>query len=365
MNLYGLPLRELTEIVRSRRLPDYRARQIARWLYHRHADSIGAMTDLPADLRDEWKTAFRIASPQPDGVELSTDGTQRLTWVTDGDDIYESALIPDRERATLCISSQAGCRIGCKFCLTARKGLRGNLSPAEILGQYRNLPARDHVTHIVYMGMGEPLDNTDGVLRSLEIFTSEWGYALSPRRITVSTVGILPDLERLLDTTGVNVAISLHAARREDRLPLVPSENRHPIATVVELLRHRAALALPPFPGTGRRRVSFEIVMLDGITDRPDQAEAVRSLIEGIPARVNLIPWNPFSGTTFRPSPRPAIERYQAILKRSGITTTIRESRGEDIGAACGLLAGRRRVVERPSTVHQVTHRSVRPAVPF
>ena len=346
MNLYGRTLTELTQAVRSRGLPDYRARQIARWLYQRHADSIGAMTDLPADLRDEWTGAFQINTAQPDGVELSTDGTQRLTWLTAGGDIYESALIPDRERATLCISSQAGCRIGCRFCLTARNGLRGNLSSAEILGQYRNPPARDRVTHVVYMGMGEPLDNVDEVLHSLEIFTSGWGYALSPRRITVSTVGILPELERLLDATDANIAISLHAARREERLPLVPSENRHPIAAVIELLRHRAALALPPFPGTGRRRLSFEIVMLDGITDRPDQAEAVRSLIEGIPARVNLIPWNPFAGTAFRPSPRPAIERYQSIIKRSGVTTTIRESRGEDIGAACGLLAGRRRTLE-------------------
>ncbi len=351
MNLYGLTLAALTEIVQSHRLPDYRARQIARWLYHRHAESIGDMTDLPADLRDAWKDTTRIIAPSPDGVESSGDGTNRFTWVADGDEIYESALIPDRDRSTLCISSQAGCRIGCRFCLTARKGLRGNLSSAEILGQYRNLPGRDEVTHIVYMGMGEPLDNTDEVLRSIDVFTADWGYRLSPRRITVSTVGILPDLERLIDTTDVNIAISLHAARREERLPLVPSENRHPIAAVVELLRHRAALALPPFPGTGRRRVSFEIVMLDGITDRPEQAEAVRALVQGIPARVNLIPWNPFAGAPFRSSPRPAIERYQAILKRSGLTTTIRESRGQDIGAACGLLAGRRPAPGHPSSV--------------
>ena len=256
--------------------------------------------------------------------------------------MYESALIPDRDRLTLCVSSQAGCRVGCKFCLTARKGLRQNLSAAEILGQYRNLPERDRVTHVVFMGMGEPLDNTDEVLASLDILTADWGYGLGPRRITVSTVGMLPDLERLLDASDVNVAISVHAARREDRLPLVPSENRYPIASIVDLLRHRAALALPPFTGTGRRRLSFEITMLDGVTDRPDQARAVRDLIEGVPARVNLIPWNPFPGAPYRPSRRDAIEAYQAVLKRAGITTTIRESRGQDIGAACGLLAGRR-----------------------
>jgi 23S rRNA (adenine2503-C2)-methyltransferase len=272
---------------------------------------------------------------------VSEDGTAKHTWWTADREPYESALIPDDGRLTLCVSSQAGCRIGCKFCLTARQGLRKNLTTAEILGQYRNLPQRDLVTHFVFMGMGEPLDNTDEVLRSLDVLTSDWGYGFSPRRVTVSSVGILPDLERLLDSTDVNVAISLHAARREDRLPLVPSENRYPVADIVDLLRHRAQLALPPFTGTGRRRLSFEITMLDGVTDRESQAEAVRDLIAGVPARVNLIPWNPFDGTSFRPSPRSAIERFQSILKRAGITTTIRESRGQDIGAACGLLTTR------------------------
>ncbi len=341
MNLYGLPLSDLVDLVRSHRLPDYRARQIAQWLYRHHADTIADMTNLPAELRESWADEYTVDSPHPQSVETSSDGTRRYTWLAPGDDIYESAVIPDEDRLTLCVSSQAGCRIGCRFCLTARKGLRWNLSSTEILGQYRNLPERDRVTHIVYMGMGEPLDNTDEVLKSLSVLTGEWGCHMSPRRITVSSVGILPDLERLLDATDVNVAISLHAARREERLPLVPAENRHPIATTLELLRHRANLRLPPFPGTGRRRLSFEVVMLDGVTDRPDQAEAVRDLIRGIPARINLIPWNSFPGTTFRPSPRQAIERYQAVLRRAGITATIRESRGQDIGAACGLLAGR------------------------
>ncbi len=341
MNLFGLSRSDLLDLVRSHRLPDYRARQIAQWLYRHHADTLTGMTNLPSELRERWADEYSVDSPRPQSVEESRDGTRRYTWVAPGDDIYESALIPDEDRLTLCVSTQAGCRIGCRFCLTARKGLRWNLSSAEILGQYRNLPERDRVTHVVYMGMGEPLDNTDEVMKSLDVLTGEWGYGLSPRRITVSTVGILPDLERLLDESEVNVAISLHAARREERLPLVPAENRHPVATTLELLRHRAQLGLPPFPGTGRRRLSFEVVMLDGVTDRPDQAEAVRDLIRGIPARVNLIPWNSFPGASFQPSSRAAVEHYQRILKRSGITTTIRESRGQDIGAACGLLAGK------------------------
>lgn len=340
MNLYGQSLETLTTLVREAGEPAYRGRQIAEWLYAHHADSLEQMTNLPAALRERWAGTHEIAAPPPESAGVSSDGTAKYVWHSFEGETYESALIPEKERLTLCVSSQAGCRIGCKFCLTARGGLRDSLSSAEILGQYRNLPERERVTHLVYMGMGEPLDNTDEVLRSLDIMTSDWGYGFSPRRITVSTVGILPDLERLLDASEVNVAISLHAARREERLPLVPSENRYPIASIVELLRNRAQLALPPFTGTGRRRLSFEITMLDGMTDRPEQAEAVRDLIHGIPARVNLIPWNPFPGAPYRPSRRSAIEAFQSILHRSGITTTVRESRGQDIGAACGLLAG-------------------------
>ena len=342
MNLFGLTEPELTNLAIDAGLPRYRGRQISEWLYKHHASRLEEMSNLPADLRDRWQGAHEIRTPLPENAGASSDGTRKYTWPAFGGDIYESALIPAGDRLTLCVSSQAGCRIGCKFCLTARKGLKQNLSSAEILGQYRNLPEREQVTHFVYMGMGEPLDNTEEVVRSLEVLTSDWGYGFSPRRITVSSVGILPDLEHLMDRTDVNVAVSMHAARRVDRLPLVPSENRFPIAQIVDLLRHRASLALPPFTEHGRRRLSFEITMLSGVTDRPEQAAAVRDLIQGIPARVNLIPWNSFPGTNFEPSRRADILAYQSILRKAGIMTTIRESRGEDIGAACGLLAGRR-----------------------
>lgn len=342
MNLYGLTEPELTALAVEHGLPRYRGRQISEWLYKHHASTLGEMSNLPAELRSRWEAEHEIRTPEPERAGVSSDGTQKYTWPAFGGDIYESALIPAGDRLTLCVSSQAGCRIGCKFCLTARKGLKQNLSSAEILGQYRNLPEREQVTHFVYMGMGEPLDNTDEVLKSVDVLTAAWGYGFSPRRITVSSVGILPDLEYLMDKTDVNVAVSMHAARRVDRLPLVPSENRFPIAQIVELLRHRASLALPPFAERGRRRLSFEITMLSGVTDRREQAAAVRDLIQGIPARVNLIPWNSFPGTSFQPSRREDILAYQAVLRRAGIMTTIRESRGEDIGAACGLLAGRR-----------------------
>lgn len=333
---------QLQDLVTDHGAERYRATQIAECLYKRDGRSIDEMDNLPGELRERLGEDAEISEMEAESAGESSDGTRKYVWSTFGGDVCESALIPDGRRLTLCVSSQAGCRIGCKFCLTARKGLKQNLSPGEILSQFSRTPERDSVTHLVYMGMGEPLDNLDSVLTSLKVLTSRWGYGFSPRRITVSTVGLLPDLERLLDETDVNVAVSMHAARREVRLPLVPSENRHPIAGTVDLLRRRAELALPPFTGSGRRRLSFEITMLDGVNDSLAEAAAVRDMIAGISARVNIIPWNSFPGTSFRPSPREAILAYQDVLKRAGITTTIRESRGQDIGAACGLLAGRK-----------------------
>ena len=333
-------------LVRELGAPDYRADQIAEWLYRRRAKSLDDMTNLPKDLREKLAGHSIIRTVAPEDAGQSNDGTRKYVWPSFGGDIYESALIPEEKRLTLCVSSQAGCRIGCSFCLTARKGLRQNLSPAEILSQFGNAPERDEITHFVYMGMGEPLDNIDAVLDSLQVLTSSWGYGFSPRRVTVSTIGLLPQFERLLDETQVNVAVSLHAARREVRLPLVPSESRHPIRALVDLLHQRVEHALPPFTGTGRRRLSFEITMLGGVNDSTDDAADLRNLIAGIPARVNLIPWNPFPGAPFEPSPRRSILAFQSILKRAGIMTTIRESRGQDIGAACGLLAGRRETVQ-------------------
>ena len=339
---------QLLELIQEHGAPGYRAGQIAEWLYKHHARLALEMVNLPKDLRERLAPQVTVDSVRPEEAGHSGDGTRKYVWPAFGGDIYESALIPDGKRLTLCVSSQAGCRIGCKFCLTARKGLKQSLSTAEILSQFANTPERDAITHFVYMGMGEPLDNIDAVLDSLRVLTSSWGYGFSPRRVTVSTVGLLPQFERLLDETEVNVALSLHAARREVRLPLVPSENQHPAKSLVGILRDRAELELPPFTGTGRRRLSFEITMLKGVNDSIAEAAAVRDLISGIPARVNLIPWNSFPGTSFEPSPRHSILDYQSVLKRAGIMTTIRESRGEDIGAACGLLAGRRESPEQP-----------------
>lgn len=337
---------QILHLVQEIGAPAYRANQIAEWLYKRQAESHGDMNNLPKGLREKLAGYSIIHTVKPENAGQSGDGTRKYLWPSFGGDVYESALIPEEKRLTLCLSSQAGCRIGCQFCLTARKGLKQNLSTAEILSQFGNASERNEITHFVYMGMGEPLDNLDPVLDSLQVLTSPWGYGFSPRRVTVSTIGLLPQFERLLDETHANVAVSLHAARHGVRLSLVPSENRHPIRALIDLLRRRAGLALPPFTGTGRRRLSFEITMLSGVNDSTDEAAAVRDLIAGIPARVNLIPWNPFPGAPFQPSSRASILAYQSILKRAGIMTTIRESRGQDIGAACGLLAGRRENAE-------------------
>ena len=343
MNLYGLTLSQLESLVAEFDQPAYRARQIAEWLYHHHVGSLKEMTSLSQQLRGALDERTEIRTPTGTDSGRSIDGTGKAVWDAFGGDQYESALIPDGKRLTLCVSSQSGCRVGCAFCLTGRMGLRQDLSAAEILGQYRNLTERNEVTHFVFMGMGEPLHNLDSVLASLEVLTAPWGYGFSPRRITVSTVGIHPEFDRLLDATDVNIAISVHAARHEERLKLVPSEKDHPIAETIDILRTRAKLALAPFTGSGRRRVSIEVTLMDGVNDSEGHARALRDLCTGVPVRVNLIPWNAFPGARFRPSPRAAIERYQALLKQAGLVTTIRQSRGQDIGAACGLLAGRRK----------------------
>ena len=340
MNLYGLTLAQLQSLVAEFDQPAYRARQMAEWLYHHHVDCAEAMTNLPHALRGALGERTEIRTPTGADAGTGSDGTGKVVWEAFAGDRYESALIPDGKRLTLCVSSQSGCRVGCAFCLTGRMGLRQDLSAAEILGQYRNLAERDAVTHFVFMGMGEPLHNLDAVLASLEVLTAPWGYGFSPRRITVSTVGIHPEFDRLLDATDVNIAVSVHAARHEERLKLVSAEKDHPVAETIDMLRNRAKLALPPFTGTGRRRVSIEMTLMDGINDSEDHARKLRDLVRDVPVRVNLIPWNPFPGARFRPSTRTAVERYQAVLKQAGLVTTIRQSRGQDIGAACGLLAG-------------------------
>ena len=329
--LYGQTFAQLGELCRSLGLPRYAAGQIARWLYVRHAGSIGEMTDLSAASRALLEAHCTLGLSAPVGESSSGDGTKKYLFRTDGGAFIESAYIPDGERATLCISSQAGCRMGCVFCATGRQGLRHSLSTADILNQIVSLPERDRLTNLVFMGMGEPLDNTDNVLRALEILTHEQGFGWSPTRITVSTAGMIPGLVRLLDESKVHVAVSLHNPFPEERAAIMPIEKAYPIREVAALLRGRDF--------SHQRRISFEYIVLAGRNDSQRHVRELCRLLDGIRCRINLIRFHKIPSSPFYSPGDEEMIRLRDTLTAKGIQTTIRASRGEDIQAACGLLS--------------------------
>jgi 23S rRNA (adenine2503-C2)-methyltransferase len=326
----------------------YRARQVLAWVHCRGVSRFEEMANLPKLLRSRLTGAFRIGRLEPSTVAASADGTRKLLFRLPPEPAaagraaaIESVLIPQierpdgaRDRLTLCVSSQAGCGMGCGFCATAAMGLVRNLRPAEIVGQVRAaqaLAAPERLTNVVLMGMGEPLANYAAVVAAMEILTAEWGYAISPRRITVSTVGLAPEIPRFIAETRVNLAVSLHAPTDRQRERLVPVNRRYPLAALLAACRD--------VPLARRKRITFEYVMLAGENDADADARALVRLLHGLRAKVNLIPWNPFPGAAFTPSPRARVLRFQALLRQHGLSATIRESRGQDIQAACGQLA--------------------------
>ena len=304
---------------------------MASWLYRRGCTDIAAMTDLSKAAREALASSYRLGLEAPRSVAVSRDGTKKYLYRTADGHYVESAYIPDGDRATLCVSSQAGCRMGCRFCMTGRQGLRGQLTSGDILNQMASLPERGRLTNMVYMGMGEPLDNPDQVLRSLEILTAEWGYGWSPTRITVSTAGVVPGLRRLLDESRVHVAVSLHNPFPEQRAEIMPVERAFPVRDVVSLLRR--------YDFGGQRRVSFEYIVLAGMNDSPAHVKELARLLDGLKCRINLIRFHKIPGSPyFSPDDR-RMEAFRDALSRKGIVTTVRASRGEDIQAACGLLS--------------------------
>jgi 23S rRNA (adenine2503-C2)-methyltransferase len=327
----------------------YRAAQILTWVHRKGARDFAAMSNVSRPLREALAADFGLDRMAPAVVQQAADGTRKLLFhLPAGEDVraaaIESVLIPQhgrpggaRDRLTLCISSQAGCAMGCAFCATARMGLVRNLRPGEIVGQVRAALAEtapEPITNVVLMGMGEPLHNYDAVRTACEILTAEWGFAISPRRITVSTVGLAPLIPRFIAETRVNLAVSLTATTDAVRTRLMPVDKRWPLATLL------AACREVPIPR--RKRITFEYVMLAETNDSDDDAARLVRLLHGLRAKVNLIPFNPFPGAGFTPSPRERIDRFQATLRRAGVNATIRESRGRDIQAACGQLAAAR-----------------------
>lgn len=333
--LVGKLPEELEAFAQARGLPAYRGRQLFRWIQFRRATRIEAMTDLPRRVREELAPAVRIGRPEVVRSQRATDGTRKCLFALEDGETVESVLIPDEERLTACISTQVGCPLACRFCLTGLMGMRRNLAAAEIVGQVLGLQdqleAGERISNLVLMGMGEPLLNFQEVERALRILCHELGANVSPRRITLSTAGHVPGIRKLAASDlGVNLAVSLSATTDAVRDQIMPINRRWPITELMEACR--------AYPLPQRRRLTFEYVMLDGVNDSREDAVRLVGLLSGIRCKINLIPFNATPDLPDRPSPRHRVETFQKILHDRGLTATIRESRGRDILAACGML---------------------------
>ena len=332
--LLGMTPDQLKEIALEAGLPGFAGKQIAQWIYGRRVRTIAEMTNLSKAGRERLSERYEVGVAEPVGKAESSDGTRKYLCPVNGDpgNAVEAVMIPDGDRKTLCVSSQAGCKMGCKFCMTGRQGFHGSLSAADILSQFFGIDEAGELTNTVFMGMGEPLDNWEEVKRVIEVLTAPWGFAWSPKRITLSTIGVLPNLKRFLDECRCHLAVSLHDPFPEERATLMPVEKAYPIRDVISLVRK--------YDFTGQRRVSFEYTMFAGHNDTPRHADALLRLLQGLECRVNLIRFHRIPDFPYGTSSQAAMEAFRDRLARGGLTATIRASRGEDILAACGLLAG-------------------------
>jgi 23S rRNA (adenine2503-C2)-methyltransferase len=340
--LLGKTLSELQAVAAAAGLPPYGGGQLAQWLYVRRARTFDEMTNLSKAARAALAETYDIGRVSPVQAFTSKDGTRKYLFPTRSEGKFiETVMIPQyedgseggRARATACVSSQIGCKMGCRFCMTGRGGFHGNLSAAEILSQLMDIDEADELTNVVFMGMGEPLDNWPEVSRALTVLTEPWGFAWSPKRITVSTIGVLPVLPRFLEESRCHLAVSLHNPFPAERAELMPVQKGWPLQDVIALLRR--------YDFSGQRRVSFEYTMFAGVNDSARHADALARLLRGLPCRVNLIRFHAIPDSPLRTSSDAAIAAFQARLQKAGVTTTLRASRGEDILAACGLLAGK------------------------
>ena len=334
-DLAGLELAELEERFTAAGLPAFRARQVYRWIHKRGVTDLDRMTDLGRDLRARLAAEFVLATPRLVTRDTSVDGTQKFLFELHDGRRIESVFIPDTPAMTFCISSQVGCAMDCAFCLTGRMGFGRNLTAGEIVGQVRVLAASlellDTTFNIVLMGMGEPLHNYDAVMTSIRMLVEPQGFGMHPRRITLSTVGLVPAIERLMREPIIpNLAISLHGTTDEQRSAIVPVNQKYPLAALMDACRR--------VPLKRRDRITFEYVMLDGVNDTPDDARRLVTLLSHVKGKVNLIPLNAAPGIPFERPPDDRVDRFAAILASHGVTVSVRKSRGRDIRAACGQL---------------------------
>lgn len=332
--LLGKTLKELEDAAVAAGLKPFVGRQLAEWLYVKRVSSWDRVTNIAKASKEALGSMFDLGTSAPVGRAESSDGTVKYLFrVGEAGNAVEAVMIPEDERRTLCVSSQAGCRMGCRFCMTGRQGFHGNLDAAEILNQFLSIDNPEALTNTVFMGMGEPLDNYDAVSKVMEVLTADWGFGWSPKRITLSTVGVIPALRRYLDSFKCHLAVSLHNPFPEERMEMMPVEKAYRCEDVISLLRQ--------YDFSGQRRVSFEYTMFAGWNDDKRHADALIRLLRGLECRVNLIRFHKIPDSPLECSGTAAMEAFRDRLNNNGIVCTIRKSRGEDILAACGMLAGK------------------------
>ena len=330
--LLGMTLAELKSAAQACGLKPFVGAQLADWLYAKRVRSWDRMVNISKAARETLAARYELGISDPVGTAVSSDGTKKYLFKVAENNFVESVMIPDEDRFTLCVSSQAGCKMGCTFCMTGRQGFHGQLDAADILNQFLSIDEASTLTNAVFMGMGEPLDNYDTVARVIEVLTAPWGFAWSPKRITLSTIGVLPALKRFLDEQRCHLAVSLHNPFPEERLEMMPAQRAWDIRAVLDLIRE--------YDFTGQRRVSFEYTMFAGFNDDKRHADALIRLLRGLECRVNLIRFHKIPDFPYDCASDAAMEAFRDRLNNHQILCTIRSSRGEDILAACGMLAG-------------------------
>ena len=326
-----MTLAELQALAKELGMPGFAAKQIAAWLYDKKVASIDEMTNLSLKHRELLKEAYEVGAEAPVDAMRSVDGTVKYLYRVGEGHFVEAVYIPDGDRATLCVSSQVGCKMNCKFCMTGKQGFSAHLTAGQIINQINSLPERDRLTNVVMMGMGEPLDNLDEVLKALDIMTAPYGYAWSPKRVTLSTVGLRKGLRRFLEETDCHLAVSLHSPIPQQRRELMPAEKAFSIVEIVDLLRG--------YDFSKQRRLSFEYILFKGVNDSPLHARELVKLLRGLDCRVNLIRFHAIPGVDLSGCDMEAMTAFRDYLTSHGVFTTIRASRGEDIFAACGMLS--------------------------
>jgi len=329
--LLGMTLGEMEQVVKERNMPGFTAKQIVSWIYDKKVASIDEMTNLSLKHRELLKEEFEVGASAPVEAMRSVDGTVKYLFCTREGNYVESVYIPDGERATLCVSSQVGCKMNCKFCMTGKQGFTVNLSANQILNQIYSIPERDTLTNVVLMGMGDPFDNLDEVLKALEVLTAEYGYRWSPKRITVSSVGLRKGLQRFLEESDCHLAISLHSPFPVQRGELMPAERAYSITEMVELLRSHDF--------SKQRRLSFEYIVFKRLNDSMNHAKELVRLLRGLDCRINLIRFHTIPDVDLEGADMETMTAFRDYLTGHGLFTTIRASRGEDIFAACGMLS--------------------------